>query len=159
MAIYVTSFDVRGGSADRIFDYVADFSNAASWDPGVPHASKIGDDEPRLGTEFDIGVSVLGTATTFRYEITRFDRPNIVEFQAQTRWMKSRDEISFLPLSDGVHVTYIARLELSPLLLAADPALQFAFDAIGDRARDGLKNALQQLAKAFATEPVAKIAS
>jgi hypothetical protein len=158
MAIYVTSFDVRG-SADRIFDYVADFSNAASWDPGVPHAVKIGDHEPRLGTEFDIGVSFLGTVTTFRYEIARFDRPHIVEFEAQTRWMKSRDEISFLPLSDGVHVTYIARLELRPFLFAADPALQFAFDAIGDRARDGLKNALHQLANKSDVAPVVQGAS
>jgi hypothetical protein len=156
MAIYVTSFDVAG-PADEIFAYLADFSNAASWDPGVPHALKLGAGDPRLGTEFEIGVRFFGMTTSLRYEITRFDPSNIVEFQAETPWMKSRDEISFLPLTGGVHVIYIARLELRSFLFAADPALQLVFDVIGDRARDGLRTALRGLADTDVAVPEANL--
>ena len=59
--------------------------------------------------------------------------------------MTSHDEIALLPMADGVHVTYIAKLSLRRFLFAAEPALQLAFDLIGDRARDGLQDALRKL--------------
>lgn len=149
MAIYTTTFDVPG-DLEAIFEYLADFSNAASWDPGVPRATKLDDGPPKLGTRFDVAVSFLGTTSTLRYEITRHDPPHVLEFEARTGLMTSRDEISLVSTPKGVHVTYIARLELHGLLFAADPPLQFLFDRIASRARDGLVQALERISPRLA---------
>ena len=141
MAVYVTSFDTDG-AVGATFDYLADFSNAADWDPGVANVTRLDTGKPRIGSRFDVEVSTLGTRQILRYEITRLERPFLITFEARTRILHSRDEIKLVPTSDGTHLTYNARLSLSPALRLADPALQLLFESIGSRARDGLAAAL-----------------
>ena len=43
-----------GRSVADVFDYVADFSNAAEWDPGIAEATKVTDGQVRMGSEFDV---------------------------------------------------------------------------------------------------------
>ncbi len=137
MAVYVTSFDVEG-DIQTAFDYLADFSNSEQWDPGVPRATKLGSGPPREGTTFEVDVSFLGTTTTMVYEIVRLERPNLIVLEASTSTLLSRDEISLIATPEGIHVTYNARLTLPTLLSPLDAGLQFVFNRIGDRARDGL---------------------
>lgn len=144
MALYVTSFDAPSGIEDA-FDYLADFSNTARWDPSVSRAVRCNGGEVGPGSRFEVDVSFLGATTTMMYEITRWERPCLVVLEAKTPFVFSHDEISLVPSGAGVHVTYAARLTLTGILRIADPALQLAFDASGDRSRDGLIEGLRGL--------------
>jgi hypothetical protein len=79
------------------------------------------------------------------YEVTRFERPNLVILDSKTPFVDSHDEITLTPCGGGVRVTYTARLTLPGLLQLADPALQLAFNPSGNRSRDGLIEALERL--------------
>ncbi|MFT4572136.1 MAG: hypothetical protein ACI91F_003034 [Candidatus Binatia bacterium] len=144
MALYLASFDVSG-DIEAMFDYIADFSNTAHWDPSVSRGIRLDPGALGLESRFEIDVAFLGTTTTMTYEVTRFERPNLVILDSKTPFVDSHDEITLTPCGGGVRVTYTARLTLPGLLQLADPALQLAFNPSGNRSRDGLIEALERL--------------
>jgi carbon monoxide dehydrogenase subunit G len=144
MALYLASFDVAG-DLETAFDYIADFANAALWDPSVSRGVRLSEGDPRLGSRFEVDVSFLGATTTMTYEITRWERPHLVILESKTPFVDSCDEITLTASDGGVHVSYAARLTLSGVLKLADPGLQLLFNASGDQSRDGLAKALRNL--------------
>lgn len=127
---------------DQAFDYMADLTNFAEWDPGVERAKQVEGDEPAAGAAFDVTVQAVPQPLVLRYRLGPYDRPDRFVAKAESTLLTSLDTISVRPDGDGSIVTYDAELTLKGLFGLADPFLSVIFGRIGDRAATGLLSAL-----------------
>lgn len=128
---------------EEVFDYLADFSSVAEWDPGVKEAYPVDPGGVQRGAQFKVISRFLGRDVPLTYRTVELDRPHRVVLQAISDTVVSTDTISFRPLPDGgTLVTYDADLRLKGALRLADLPMRLIFRRIGDRARDGLEEAL-----------------
>lgn len=131
------------GPVESVFEYLADFSNAAKWDPGVVRARKTTRGPVREGTAFEIVSAFLGREVPLRYEITALEPGKRVVFDGEGATVRSLDTITFEKIrGGGTQVTYDAVLTLKGVLRVFDPGLQLAFWWLGRRAVAGLAEAL-----------------
>jgi carbon monoxide dehydrogenase subunit G len=127
------------------FDYVADFSRAQEWDPGIPSARRLDDGPIGVGSRFELLSRFGSTEQLIEYEITELDRPHQVTFVGDGKNFHGTDTISFAPgEGGGTRVTYVADLGLKGV--AALPFLRGRLDSMSDDAVAGLKAALDRLA-------------
>ncbi len=136
-----------GAAPEVAFDYVADFSSAQEWDPGIPAARRLDDEPIGIGSRFELTSRFGGTEQVIHYEITEFDRPRQVTFVGDGKNFRGTDTISFSPAGGGgTLVTYVAELGLKGLAALALPFLRGRLDSMSDDAVAGLKSALDRLA-------------
>ncbi len=121
---------------------MADFSNAAQWDPGVNSAHQVDAAAIGLGSEFDLTVPFGGRTKTLRYRVTEFEPGRRVTFTATTSMLRSVDTLTFESCPAGCAMTYDADLRLTGLAAIANPLLALTFRRIGNRARDSLRQVL-----------------
>lgn len=130
-------------SPEEAFDYLAEFSNAREWDPGIVEAANLTTDPVGPGSRFRLVSQFLGRRVPLEYRITEFDRPTRVVLAADEASIRSTDEIRFVASDGGSRVTYEADLRLKvPFAALLDPLLAVAFRRIGARAAAGLREAL-----------------
>jgi uncharacterized protein YndB with AHSA1/START domain len=130
-------------SIDDVFAYLSDFSNTAEWDPGVVEAERLSDGELGLGSRFRVVSSAAGSHQTLEYEITEWDPPHRLVLVGTTPRLRSVDTLTFVATDDGgTQVTYHADLTLHGAARVADPVLHLAFQVIGRRADQGLREVL-----------------
>ena len=84
MARYVDAIDLEL-SREEAFDYLADFSTTAEWDPGVVSAERITPGAIQAGTRFQVVVSFLTRTLEFEYEILEYERPHRLVLRGPTR--------------------------------------------------------------------------
>ena len=138
MAHYAATVTSPGPPAE-VFEYLADFSSTAEWDPGVSEARRLDADPLRAGARFRVVAGFLGRSVPLEYRTVEIDPPRRVVLRAETGTVVSEDTITVRALrGSGSQITYDARLELRGALRFADPALGPLFRRIGDRARAGL---------------------
>ncbi len=142
MARYSTTVQ-SNKSREEAFDYLADFANAAEWDPGVASGENLTGQPLGTGSRFRLMCRFSGRQFPLEYRITVFEAPSRVVFVADQGRISSVDEIRFVPVDAGTSVTYEAELRLTgaPGRLL-DPLIALAFRRIGDRAAAGLRRAL-----------------
>jgi carbon monoxide dehydrogenase subunit G len=143
MARYVDAIDLPI-PIEEAFDYLADFSRTAEWDPGVVEARRITRGTVRLGSRFRVTVSFFGRRIPLEYRITEFERPSHLVLSGGDSSIRSVDEITFVPRPGGTRVTYEARLELLGIRRIADPMLHLLFLRIGRLAVRGLRERLAE---------------
>lgn len=142
MASYETTVETNLG-IDEVFAYLADFANAAEWDPGVVEAERLSESDPTLGTRFRVVTSTLGSRQTLEYEVTDWDPPHRLVLVGTTSRLRSIDTLTFATTdAGGTRVTYHADLALRGVARAFDPTLHVAFQLIGRRAAQGLREVL-----------------
>ncbi|MEM9561547.1 MAG: SRPBCC family protein [Actinomycetota bacterium] len=142
MARYVARIN-SPRSPEEAFDYMADMTNFALWDPGVVKAVPVDGTEMDPPRAVDVTVKGLGgSTTTLRYKVQELDRPNRMVARAKTKFIESLDTITVEATEDGSLVTYDAELTLHGLLTLANPLLQPIFNRIGDKAKAGMVQAL-----------------
>ncbi|HEX9258276.1 MAG TPA: SRPBCC family protein [Acidimicrobiales bacterium] len=140
MAQYRTTIE-SSKSVEEAFDYMADFSNAKEWDPGVVAGESL-DASVAEGSRFRLVSRFLGRELPLEYRIVAFDRPHRVVFEATESWGRSVDEVRVTSVAGRTEVSYEADLRLKGAAVVADPLLALAFRRIGDRAAEGLRRAL-----------------
>jgi len=128
---------------DRAFAYMADFSHAAEWDPGVAEATRVDTGPVGQGSEFDLIVLVAGRRVPMRYEITDY-APGRVTFSSHSANLESVDTVTVISQGTTTEVTYDARINFRGVLRIADPLLILAFHGVADRAIRGLEDRLAQ---------------
>ena len=147
MARYVASL-TTARPLEEVFDYLADFSTTAEWDPGVVEASRVGDGPVGLGSRFDLVTEFMGRKTELSYEIVAFDRPHLVTLRGENATVVSLDTITFEATDAGTRLTYDADLTLKGALRLGDPLLKLVFGRIGDAAVGGLTKRLDAVVTA-----------
>jgi dehydrogenase/reductase SDR family protein 12 len=126
-----------------VFAYLARFSNAASWDPGVSAGKDITPGPPGLGSTYRLQVRFLGLTVPLDYRIEEIDEPKRVVLRAENAMVRSTDviEVKGAP-NGGSTVTYDATLTPKGISAAFAPLIGVMFRRIGDRAAAGLAAAL-----------------
>lgn len=136
--------------ADETFGYVATFSNAAQWDPGVRNARALDEGHVRAGSRFRLIVSFLGRGVPLTYEVISYStQSRHVLLVAASGVLRARDLITVrpVPLADGQAsslsvVSYRAEVTMRGPLRLLEPLLNRGFSAVGDRAAAGLAQVL-----------------
>ena len=131
---------------EEAFAYMADLTNFAAWDPGVVSSVPALGETAALGSAYDVEVKSIRGTMILRYKLTEFDAPHRFVAKAVSDKLTSVDVITVVPDEvgdgEGSIVTYDAELTLNGILAIGDPALQVAFNNIGDKAAAGLVRAL-----------------
>lgn len=142
MARYTATVATTRPAAD-VFDYLADFSSVAEWDPGVKEAYPVNSGGVRRGARFKVVARFLGRDVPLTYRTVELDRPHRVVLRAEADTVVSNDTISVKALPEGgTQVTYDAELQLKGPARIAELPMRLLFKRIGDRARDGLERVL-----------------
>ena len=130
-------------SPEQAFDYLADFSSVAEWDPSAVRARMLAD-APGPGTEFEVVVRFAGREMPLRYRTVTFERPHRLVLRAETSTVVSEDTITVRAAPDGGSVlTYEAELRPKGPMRLADPVLGLLFRRLGDNAAAGLREKLR----------------
>jgi carbon monoxide dehydrogenase subunit G len=125
-----------------VFDYIADLSTNAEWDPGTITAERVGDGPIGLGCEFHLVVSFLGRTSELTYRIIEYERPHLVTFRGENAAVVSLDRITVELWNLGTRLTYAADLTPKGRAKLAHPLLALAFRRVGNNALTGLREAL-----------------
>ncbi|MDQ2909783.1 MAG: SRPBCC family protein [Actinomycetota bacterium] len=125
-----------------VFAYVADFSNAAEWDPGVVEARKLSDGPVREGSEFELVALFRGKRHTFHYVVTAFEQGRRIVLSGDAERARSVDEVTFEPSGAGTRIGYVADFALKGIYRPAGPFLRPTMSRMGDAALEGLKSVL-----------------
>ena len=141
MARYQATVASRRPAADT-FGYLATFSNAAEWDPGVISAGQLDPGPVRPGTRFRLIVPFLGRRLALTYEVVALVPGREVVLAATGRLLRATDRISVAPDGAGATVSYEASVRLRGPFRLLDGLLGPGFRAVGDRAAAGLAQAL-----------------
>ncbi len=141
-------------SADpqAVFDYLADFSTVAEWDPGVSAAQPIDGVSGVAGARYLVTAEFVGRKIPLEYHCLMAERPDDsggsgrIELRAENADFVSFDVITVRPIGTGCEVRYDADLALRGIRRVGDLGLRVLFEVIGRRASGGLQRALAELA-------------
>jgi len=143
MARYHATVESRSPAAET-FGYLATFSNAAEWDPGVLAGEQLDAGPPRAGSRFRLKVPFLGARMSLTYEVIGFVPDREVLLHAANAVLRSTDRIAVTSAADGSAVSYDAEVRLRGPLQVLDPLLRPGFRVVAERAAAGLAGALSR---------------
>ena len=106
---------------DDAFAFVADFANAARWDPGVATSERVGDGPVQVGARYRLGIRRGGRVTPMEYVITVLDRPRRVVLAGEGSGVAAVDDIAFEAAGSGTAIHYTADIRLQRRHAAARP--------------------------------------
>lgn len=152
MAVLRERIDTSLGIEDA-FAFVADFANAAKWDPGVATSEQVGTGPVRVGTRYKLGVRMGGRVAQMDYTITQLDAPRRVVLAGEGSGVVAVDDIAFEPAGTGTTIRYTADIQLRGLMRLLTPFAGGAFRKLAENARAGMQRALDQRAAAAVAEP------
>jgi Polyketide cyclase / dehydrase and lipid transport len=145
MASYETTIPAAW-PADEMFRYLATFSNAERWDPGVLSGQALDAGPLRVGSRFRLVVPFAGRRLPLIYQITEYsERDRTVSLEATSMLLRARDVITVLADSEhgeATAVRYRAEVTLRGPLRLLDPLLAPGFGNVGDRAATALRGVL-----------------
>jgi hypothetical protein len=141
MARYQATITSPHPPADT-FGYLATFSNAAEWDPGVISAEQLDSGPVRPGTRFRLIVPFLRRRLALTYEVVTLVPGREVVLATTSPLLRATDRITVAADGDGATVSYEATVRLRGPLGLLDGLLRPGFRAVGDRAAAGLAQAL-----------------
>jgi Polyketide cyclase / dehydrase and lipid transport len=141
MARYQATVPSRRPAAET-FAYLATFSNAVEWDPGVLASEQLDAGPVTVGTRFRLVVPFLGLRMPLTYHVTSYQPGREVVLAAASALLRATDRIVVTGGADGSAVSYQAEVRLRGPLHLLDPVLRPGFRAVADRAAAGLAQAL-----------------
>ena len=141
MAHFLASVDCPGSPED-VFRYVADFRNAAHWDPTV---TRVEGEEPGLGAHVQVFLGIGAYEWQLDYETRLFEPSRRVVFQAETSLLRSLDTIEVEKTEHGCRVHYDADIRLLGLASLFELPTHWGFQISGRRSLAGLERALQSI--------------
>lgn len=135
---------ISSHSQEPVFQYLANFSSVQEWDPSVSEAKSL--NEPYcVGAKFLVVVRFLGRETPFEYETIEYEAGQRIVLRAQSKAVTSLDTITVnAHPGGGSTVTYDALLDLRGVFKVFNPILQLLFQKLGDNAKAGLSEKLNQ---------------
>ena len=131
---------------DDAFSYIADFANAAIWDPGVASAERLDPGPVGLGARYRLGVRMGPRVASMEYRITTYEPSRRVVLTGSGSGVAAVDDIRFEATGQGTRIDYEADIRLTGLLRLAAPFAGGAFRRIASDARDGMQRTLDQRA-------------
>jgi carbon monoxide dehydrogenase subunit G len=132
------------------FDFIADFANASTWDPGTATSRRMDDGPIRVGSNFDLGVRMMGSVRPMAYRIVELEPGRRVVLAGSGSGVEATDTISFEPSPTGTRIDYRADIRLTGWRRVLAPLAGGAFARLAREARDGMQRTLDERARALA---------
>ena len=132
---------------EDVFTYLADFRTVAEWDPSITSSVHLNADEPiEVGAIFRVTTKTAGQEVVLDFETEELQRPRLIKLKGENDSMVSHDTITIEPTPEGGSaVTYDAQIEMKGAKKLADPLVHLGFQRLGNKARDGLAEKLNNL--------------
>jgi Polyketide cyclase / dehydrase and lipid transport len=143
MARYQATVQSRRSAAET-FAYLATFSNAVNWDPGVLAGEQLDPGPVGPGTRYRLMVPFFGRRMPLTYQVTSYQPGHEVALAATSGLLHATDKIVVTGDAGGSAVSYEAEVRLRGPLGVLGPLLRPGFRAVADRAAAGLAQALSQ---------------
>lgn len=124
--------------AERAFAYMADFRNAAEWDPSVVSATALDAGPVREGSAFELRIRSGRRTTPYRYVVTTLE-PRLIRLRASTASIDSVDTITVRDAGSGSEITYDAALAVKGAMWMLTPLVARTFRRLGDAASAQLR--------------------
>ncbi|MFT5574278.1 MAG: dehydrogenase/reductase SDR family protein 12 [Cryomorphaceae bacterium] len=135
-------FDVKRSSEDA-FDYIVDFSRIDEWDHTIVSAEKVSNGAIRLGSKFDLVLSMGPRKIPISYEITEFEFPTRAVLTGTSDNFIAVDTVTLVKTADGCHVDWRAELDFSGFSAKLVPLLEKRIKAAGAKTIGDLASALK----------------
>lgn len=135
---YRKQIDVAG-DASSVFAYLADFSRASEWDPGIAESRRLTDGPTRVGSRFEVIATFRGNRQRFEYVVTELDEGRKIALHGDGAKARSDDTINVEERGGRTQVTYEAEIHLKGVYRIAEPFLGPTFTRMGDDALEGLR--------------------
>lgn len=142
---YSTELNI-GCPADQTFAVLADFRNAARWDPRVTRARKVGTGPIGRGTRFILTSKVGLLRVDLPYRIETFVKPRRLVLFGKTKLMRYRDVIALKPVRGGTRVRYHASMVVRPAVPGTRWLMEKVFRRVGDDATRRIPDVVRRLA-------------
>lgn len=134
---------------DAAFGFLADFSNAAVWDPGTATAERLDAGPIRVGSQFALGVRMAGSVRPMTYRIVRLEPDRQVVLEGSGSGVAATDTLSFEAIPAGTRIDYRADIRLLGWRRLLEPFAGGAFTRIAAAARAGMQRTLDERAAAL----------
>lgn len=128
--------------ADEVFAYLADFTNAAEWDPGVAEATLTSPEPIGLGSTYDLVTLFRGRPVAVAYRTTEYDPPNRLVLVGTNKNFTGTDDIGVAPEGDGARVFWNAEFKMKGVARFLAPFLGGVFEKLSEEAMEGLQATL-----------------
>ena len=129
------------------FSYLADFSNAATWDPGTATAERLDAGPIRVGSSFALGVRMGGATRPMTYRIVRLDPNEVIVLEGEGSGVAATDTMTFQAIPGGTRIDYEANIRLRGWRRLLEPFAGAAFTRIGHAAQAGMQRTLAERAR------------
>ncbi len=125
-------------SPEEVCAYLADMTNAASWDPGVVAARRLDEGELKVGSQFEVGLKAAGQSFTLTYTLVEYEPPNHLVLSSENAFIISRDTVTIALDDEGAtSVTYSAELNGKGVASVLEPLWKYAITTLGNHAASG----------------------
>ncbi|MEU4170183.1 SRPBCC family protein [Streptomyces sp. NPDC026665] len=122
--------------------YLADFSHAEEWDPGIVSCRPTMADVPvSEGVEWVSVSTFCGVRTGLRCRLARLEDQRLT-FVGRNRTATSTDDLIFRRENGATLLTYRARIEFHGLARLASPFLREEVEHLGDEVADRMAQAV-----------------
>lgn len=127
----------------EVFDYLADMSNLAEWDPSFEESKRLDEGPLGVGSRFHVVVAIAGMSYPMSLELTTYDEPSRVVFKGEGDGLYTTEDIQVEASNGGSKVTYNSSYESDkPDWL--DAAGKPAYLLIGKAAINGMRDTLSR---------------
>ena len=131
--------------AEDVFDYLAKFSSAAQWDPGIVAGEMLTPEPVQVGSRFRLVSKLLGREVVLNYETRAIVQAERFTVFADGGSFVSEDTVTIEPLDGGgCTVRYDATLRFSGAGKLLTPLWAIVFRRIGSKAAAGLRDWLNR---------------
>lgn len=139
--IEASSEETLAASPEDVFDFLADVDNQPVWNPEVVTVTQVTPGPPAAGTRLTGEYKHVGRIDT---EITDFDRPHRLVFQASGRQAEMLIDFRLAAVDGGTHMQVGGSLSLKGPLRFVEGAIRgVVAQQYADRAR-AVKHAMEQ---------------
>lgn len=128
---------------EDVFDFLSDFENTKTWDPGTVTTTRTSGDGG-LGTTYDNTSKFMGRETSLKYETIGFDRPTFFSARGRNKTATATDSMTFTPDGDRTQIHYRADFEFHGIIkLVAPLVVKPKLDALADETVEQIKQTLE----------------
>jgi carbon monoxide dehydrogenase subunit G len=143
MSTVSRTFDVTAPPR-TVLPYLADFTNAESWDPGTVRCVRNDVGPVAVGSSWQNTSKIAGISTDLTYTLEELSDERVV-LVGRNKTATSTETIDVLPLDGGSRVTYTNELHFKGAAKLATPLARIVFEKLGNDTRRQLAETLNAL--------------
>jgi dehydrogenase/reductase SDR family member 12 len=140
----VTERIVVDRAPQAVFDYVADFSNAAEWDPTIDASRRLDAGPIGLGSRFEVTIRMGPVPLRLVYEIVTYEPSARVVLATTSRVLRGRDDVRIERDGDRTTILWDAQFGLAGPGRLLDPLIRPGFAKVAGDAAEGLRRTLDR---------------